>query len=463
MRIYSLVTTALIALLILCSARADRSESGAPRLMEGPMAGAPLEGELRVWARISGPYAFSIRYADNPQMEGARESSVERASEAGDYCVVTRAEGIQPGADYWYVTLIDGERPKYEKDKPPYRTRSAPAGDAAFSVAFGSCARVMEDPRQPIWESVVASRPDLFFWLGDNIYGDSLYPQFLAEEYRKQRSVSGLQPLLRSVPQLATWDDHDYGLNDHDRENPIKEEALALFRAYWANPSYGEPSNPGVYFKYAYGGVDFFFLDGRYYRAPYDHPDDGSKTMLGERQLEWLKSELRNSRSPFKVLVSGSGWTSLKGPRGDSWAAFLAERDALFAWMVQEEIEGVVLLSGDTHRGELNCIPWSEKGGYDLYEFVSSPLSQDTSSKAPVDMWEVVIEEPYTGATNFGLLRFDLEREDPLLTFRLVNQYGMESYDAFALRASDLRIGVSSWRRFASRGEISRHEKWKER
>ena len=32
------------------------------------------------------------------------------------------------------------------------------------------------------------------------------------------------------------------------------------------------------------------------------------------------------------------------------------------------EIAGVVLLSGDSHIGELNVIPWSERGGYDLYD-----------------------------------------------------------------------------------------------
>ena len=38
-------------------------------------------------------------------------------------------------------------------------------------IAFGSC--LQEKRPQPIWESVLAAKPDLFVLLGDNIYGDT--------------------------------------------------------------------------------------------------------------------------------------------------------------------------------------------------------------------------------------------------------------------------------------------------
>ena len=89
---------------------------------------------------------------------------------------------------------------------------------------------------QPIWYQIREADPDLFFWLGDNIYGDTLHSQFLAELYRRQRNVASLQPVLRNIPNLAIWDDHDYALNDGDRENPIREESLRVFKNYWATP-----------------------------------------------------------------------------------------------------------------------------------------------------------------------------------------------------------------------------------
>jgi alkaline phosphatase D len=51
--------------------------------------------------------------------------------------------------------------------------------------------------------------------------------------------------------------------------------------------------------------------------------------MLGGEQKAWLKDELRASRAPFKVLVSGGGFS--KAERGgDSWAVYTNERDELF-------------------------------------------------------------------------------------------------------------------------------------
>src|SRR5690606_14947092 len=158
-------------------------------------------------------------------------------------------------------------------------------------------------------------------------------PDVLAEEYRRQRNVPALQQLLRSTPQLAVWDDHDYGLNDHDRTSPMREAALAVFRRYWANPSYGLPDAPGVFFRWSYGRVDWFFLDVRSYRDPNREPDGPAKSMLGVKQLEWLRNGLRASSAPFKLLVSGSGWSKAKGPGGDSWASYLDERDRLFDWI----------------------------------------------------------------------------------------------------------------------------------
>ena len=88
--------------------------------------------------------------------------------------------------------------------------------------------------------------------------------------------------MYRHTPLVYMWDDHDFALNNHDRTNPIKFEALEVFKDYWANPSYGLPEVPGVFFRYSYGAVDFFFVDDRFYRDPNSDPDTPEKTMLGK-------------------------------------------------------------------------------------------------------------------------------------------------------------------------------------
>jgi hypothetical protein len=73
-----------------------------------------------------------------------------------------------------------------------------------FSIGFGSGARSDKDGLQAIWLQVQNARLHAFFWLGGNEAFSELSPEFKAEEYRRQRSVPFLQPLLRSITQLST-------------------------------------------------------------------------------------------------------------------------------------------------------------------------------------------------------------------------------------------------------------------
>jgi alkaline phosphatase D len=426
---------------------AARSETGNFRVMQGPMVGMVAPDAFHVWMRVSGPYECGVEYDTDPAFQHPQQSGPVTASPDHDRCVVVPVTGLSPDTVYYYRPTINGTTARPFNGAPPLRTRTAPAAGVKtrFRVMFGSCPRYGEDPVQPIWRAVQACEPDLFFWIGDNIYGDTPDPEVLAEEYRRQRDVVYLRPVLYNVPQLATWDDHDFGLNDHDRTHPGKAQSLEVFKNYWANPSYGLPDVPGVFFKFSYGAVDFFFLDDRYHRDPNDAPAGPDKTLLGAAQLGWLKEELQASTAIFKVMVSGSGFNNGKGPKGDSWASFIEERDALFNFIRDEEIAGVLLISGDTHVGELNCIPWSKEGGYDFFELVSSPLAQTPSTANRARNPERRIRPVYDEACNAGILEFDL-REDPMVHLNLVNTNRDYAWSPVTIRAEELRNGVESWR-----------------
>src|SRR6187431_3829625 len=49
-------------------------------------------------------------------------------------------------------------------------------------IAFGSCAK--QDKPQPIWDAVVETKPELFVFLGDNIYGDTADMDVLRAKYQ---------------------------------------------------------------------------------------------------------------------------------------------------------------------------------------------------------------------------------------------------------------------------------------
>jgi alkaline phosphatase D len=152
---------------------------------------------------------------------------------------------------------------------------------------------------------------------------------------------------MRRIPEYAIWDDHDFGPDNSDSTLKGKEDSLRAFIEHWANPAYGEKDNPGVYFKFTRNDVDFFMLDDRLYRTPNNAKDDGHKTMLGRKQVEWLKRELLASQAPIKIIAAGGEW-ELHGT-DDSWSSFQRERDEIFDWIESNQMHGVLLLSGDRH------------------------------------------------------------------------------------------------------------------
>ncbi len=420
------------------------------RILQGPMLGAVHADSARIWLRCGAEFEAVCEYADTPDFRSAKRCQPQFTVAARDFTAVLELRGLAPATRYYYRLVLNGSPDRYLKDLDPtvqsFVTQPAPGQKAKFRLAFGSCAKYALDPIQDIWRVIDDHRPDMFAWLGDNAYADSVHPDVFAEEYRRQRDVVSLQPLLRHIPHLAIWDDHDYGGNDDDRTNPAKADTLDVFNNYWANPGAGLPDAPGVFFSYAYAGVDFFFLDGRYHRDPNQDPDVPGKTMLGLRQLVWLKAGLKASKAPFKMLVAGSGWSMARGPGGDAWSSFLSERNALFDFIRDERISGVVLMSGDTHVGELNAIPWSGRGGYDFYDLVASPLAQDAGTSWLERKPEARMRQVYFGGPNFGVIDFDLTATDPTLHFNIVNFRGQLAWEGFTLRASQLRNGVETWR-----------------
>lgn len=455
------LATGIFAALASAMPRLVAAALGYPRALQGPMVGAPGPEHITVWVRASGAFEVKLEVSDDRDFGTVITGSSATAQAADQCCVVLRAEGLKPGTDYWYRLVYDGQYDRYQT--LPHRTRTAPAGPADFRIGFGSCCRIQYDPDQKIWNAVRALEPDLFFWLGDNIYADSDNVDALVDLYGRGRAVERLEPFLRTTPQLATWDDHDFGYNDSDGDNPFKAESLRVFRNFWANPSYGEADNPGVYFKQHYGGVDFFVLDGRYHRDPTRLPDTAAKTMLGAAQKAWLKRELLASTTPFKVLAVGGGWSSAENESGgDSWAVYASERDEIFDFIRDHDIGGVVCISGDSHMGELNCIPRSESGGYDIYDFCSSPLAQMPAAKNTRQAPEVRIRDTWTRSVNVGVMRFDLTGEVPTLTYTLHDILGEAVWDPLVLTPADLRNGVRTWDRKADPVELERLQRFKD-
>jgi alkaline phosphatase D len=222
-------------------------------------------------------------------------------------------------------------------------------------------------------------------WLGDAWYTREVdYSSEWGLWYRasRDRATPVLQPFLRSMPQLAIWDDHDYGPNNMGGQYIFKETSRRVFNSYFCNPSSGE-NGQGVYTMTSWGDVDIFMTDVRWWRSADAMKDtvngtlNPDKIMLGRQQMEWLKNSLLYSNATFKIIAVGSQVLNPVSPY-DKWRDFTLEYQEIMDFLREYRIDGVVFLTGDRHHSEI--IKEARAGTYALYDITVSPLTSGTHS-----------------------------------------------------------------------------------
>jgi alkaline phosphatase D len=282
---------------------------------------------------------------------------------------------------------------------------------------------------------MAALDPHAVVLLGDTPYIDSTDLAVQRRRYGEFVAVRELTDLLRSRPLYATWDDHDFGRNDSDGRLGGKQNARQAFLEYHANPSYGD-GDEGVYTSFRLGGVEVFLLDTRWFAGTGPSPIAEGLTMLGLQQWEWLREGLRASDAPFKVLASGLVWNGAVRPgKPDHWDSYPAEREALFRFLGEERISGVVLMGGDVHRTRVLRYPTEEVVGYALTELITSPIHDGVIVEADAPHPALVFDSgtPHS----FLLLTIDTTVQPATLHASFQDGNGIELYtltlDASAL------------------------------
>jgi alkaline phosphatase D len=247
-----------------------------------------------------------------------------------------------------------------------------------------------------VWDAVLAYRPDLFLFLGDNVYADNAAgpadAASLRAAYATAMRIDGYTRLRREVPHLAIWDDHDYGQNDGGADYALKAESKSIFLDFW-NAAQDDPrrGRDGIYDARVFGQegkrVQVIMLDVRWFKSPwrptdqrnaagkerYLPDDDISKTILGDAQWAWLAeqlkapADLRVIASGIQVVADGHGW--------ERWGNFPLERQRLYDTIGEADASGVVLISGDRHLGAV-YIEDGDAAPYPLMEATSSGLNK---------------------------------------------------------------------------------------
>jgi alkaline phosphatase D len=391
------------------------------KLFGGPMLGCLTDRSARLWVRTTG--AASVQWVVSKREDLAdpvRSPEVQTGAE-GDFTALLDVGGLEPFTLYHYDVLVDGAS-VLAGDRPTFRTYPSPGRDATFHVAFGGGAKYISE-KERIWETVAQRKPAAFLFLGDNVYIDQplqrnaqrvhYYRRQLRPEYRRLTSSTAI---------YAIWDDHDFGKNDcAGGLAPFlpawKLPVWRVFRENWNNPAYGGgEKQPGCWFDFTIGDVQFFMLDNRYYR------DFKKGSMLGPAQRKWLLDRLEASTATFKVLCNGTLWTEHadKGGR-DSWWGVPKAREAIFSHIDKQKIGGVILLSADRHRTDVYKI--DRPAGYPLYEFETSKLTNNHTHRT-----RDAALFSYNKGNFFGLLTFHLKGDDPTVTFQCITSENKSVY-----------------------------------
>jgi alkaline phosphatase D len=290
-----------------------------------------------------------------------------------------------------------------------------------------------------MWAQIAAQNPQLFLMIGDNVYGDNGWDadaglESLRKSYALQASHPEFAGFRAKFPMLATWDDHDFGLNDAGASFPMRRWAEELFETFWSS-SDAVKARPGVYDSTITGPegrrVQVILLDTRFFRSDLKRaawtkdrpplggylPDDNlDKTILGEAQWAWLEGELAKP-ADVRIVVS-STQVITTAHQFEGWTNFPVERNRLLETLRNREASGLVILSGDRHAAGIYK---AEHKGETMWELTSSSLNlafgndNDRSTAREPDAARVT---KFFSEENYGLVDIDWKAKTLTMTLK---------------------------------------------
>ena len=353
---------------------ADKDTDSA--LSHGPLLGHVSDQQAIIWARVKQAGLYTLRVT-------TATASFTRQAQAqanNDYCLKWTLNNLQAGTTYHYA-ILQGSRVLAIGKQFTFTTTRVDQ-TKPVRLAFGSCAKE-DSESSAVWRRMQLLDPEAVVLLGDTPYIDSVDLKKQRQRHGEFLGVADFQKLFAGRSLYATWDDHDFGRNDTNGNLPGKENSRRAFIEYHANPSYGD-GKEGIYTKFRRGDVEVFLLDTRFFAATEMSPVAPNKpSLLGKKQWHWLLAGLKASPARFKILACGMVWNNAVRPgKQDQWVTYVHEREALFKFIGDQSISGVVLVGGDVHRTRVLSHLSSKTAGYRIPELTTSPIYSGVSERA---------------------------------------------------------------------------------
>lgn len=199
--------------------------------------------------------------------------------------------GLLPDTLYHYRFVSSDGKPLSANFS--FKTFPPPEKTASFRFAFGSCNKQLGSR---VFEAALNQKLLFFLHTGDFHYaniGDN-NPATFHNVFQTHLQNPGFNTMLHSLPLFYMWDDHDFGPNDSNINNPSKEAAHSNYRALVPHFPLQVPGT--IDQAFTVGRVRFILSDLRSERNP------ETRTMISEPQMDWLKKELLACKGRYPLI-----------------------------------------------------------------------------------------------------------------------------------------------------------------
>jgi hypothetical protein len=286
-----------------------------------------------------------------------------------------------------------------EAQERPFRTLAAPYPGGELRVVVASCyydGFGGDAHYAAAMSSTWCKNAHLRLLVGDNLYADIPFGSSFSNDawadtatrYLEYFWKSGYAAVLGGLPNLATWDDHEFWNNFPERVAWLSRTSDS-HRAHYKQAglecldTFQSPLNPAGaagHRSFAFDDapyVSFFFADARTQRTR--HEGDGPRRVMPLAALEALEHWAAHLSRPGVLVVGQPLWLGPGDWKDYNLAAF--EREYRRIWTaVARAPRDILIVSGDVHHSrllELSVLrpdPADEESrSRSVFEFVTSP------------------------------------------------------------------------------------------
>lgn len=450
----------------------------------GVASGDPHSHGFTLWTRLApeplipgggmNPEPVHLRYevALDPEMNWVVRSGYTVARPEHGHNVKVHVNGLPCDRWYWYRFIVDGEA------SPIGRSRTFPwfwQHCDSMRFALVSC-QDYQNGYYSAYRNLAEEDIDAVFHVGDYIYEYGPNPKGVRqhsgpeiqtlEDYRIRYAQYRLDPALQAAhaafPFICTWDDHEVdnnyaGLIPEAGQDPapFKKRRQDAYRAYWE----AMPMMPSVrlrkngmrlYRQIEFGTLaSFFVLDSRQFRSdqPCDPKDEAiqpacderleaSQTMLGRRQMRWLKRGMGRSWAQWNLLAQQVMFTPWNIQAVNPLASEIYNMDAWDGYPIaRQRVKNVmtrycpynpIVLTGDIHSSwaaEIREDDKDPKSAKIAAEFVTTSISSDFPQQFIPLVQATLADNPqirYFDGSYRGYVRFELNEMQCRVDYRAV-------------------------------------------